>query len=210
MKSLLLVHPAPVKQHSETPSKLKPFKLQSWKMSRLVWKGLLSLAAIASVLSIAPNALAALRFGDTGAEVSRLQRSLGISADGIFGSRTESAVLNYQRQCGLQADGIAGTETLSALAAGSCSDGFLPLLPGEGESGGSSDFIGTGPYVVVVPGSGSDRLAAVQRIVPAARADDTGRGTFINAGGYGTRSGAESVSDRLKNVGLPARVDFRP
>jgi hypothetical protein len=136
-----------------------------------------------------------------------LQRALGISADGIYGSQTEAAVLSYQRRCGLQVDGIAGTETLSALAAGSCSDGFLPLLPGDDNFNGS---VGSGPYVVVVPGSGSDRLTAVQRIVSSARLDDAGRGTFINAGGYATRSGAESVSDRLKNVGLPARVDFRP
>jgi Putative peptidoglycan binding domain len=207
MKSLLLIHPDLAEQHSEDSSKLKPFKVQTWKMSRAIWQGMLSLLTIASVLSIAPNALAVLRLGDTGTEVSRLQRSLGISADGIFGSRTEAAVLNFQRQCGLQVDGIAGSETLSALAAGSCTDGFLPLLPGEGGSGGS---IGTGPYVVVVPGSGGDRLSAVQQIVPEARRDDAGRGSFINAGAYGTRSGAENVSDRLKNIGLPARVDFRP
>ncbi|HEY9641645.1 MAG TPA: peptidoglycan-binding domain-containing protein [Coleofasciculaceae cyanobacterium] len=210
MKSLLLIHPASAEPHSEDSSKLKPFKLQTWKMSRVACTGLLSLATIASILSIAPQALAALRFGDTGSEVSRLQNALGIPADGIFGSQTEAAVLSYQRQCGLQVDGIAGTQTLSSLAAGSCSGGFVPLLPSEGGSGGSGGSVGTGPYVVVVPGVSSDRLAAVQQIVPGARYDNSGRGTFINAGGYQTRSGAEGISNRLNNVGLPARVDFRP
>ncbi|HEY9625826.1 MAG TPA: peptidoglycan-binding domain-containing protein [Coleofasciculaceae cyanobacterium] len=203
MKSLLLNHPAVAEPNSEARSKLKPFKLQTRKMSSFAWRGLLSLAAIASILSIAPRALA-LQFGDTGSDVSRLQSALGIRADGIYGSQTQAAVYSYQERCGLRIDGIAGTETLSALAAGSC----LALRPDEGGGGGGGVI--NGPYVVVVPGSSSDRLAAVSRIAPDAFYDDAGRGSFINAGSYSSRSNAEDLSDRLKNVGLPARVDFRP
>ena len=81
-------------------------------------------------------------------------------------------------------------------------DGFVSLQPGR--TGG--------PYVVVVPGSNSNRLAKVQRVVPdAVIADASGlRGEYINAGGYRTRSAAERVSRSLKNVGLHSRVDFRP
>ena len=200
------------------PAKLQPVKLSSlapkrsaWK--RFAWKSLISVTAIATGLSIAPNAFAALYLGDTGKEVRNLQKALGISRDGIYGSQTEQAVTRYQRSCGLQVDGVAGTETLSSIAAGNCTanGGFVPINPGNGflplQPG-----ITAGPYVVVVPGSSSDRLAEVQRVVPEARtASASGlRGDYINAGGYGTRSAARRVSDQLQNNGLPARVDFRP
>jgi peptidoglycan hydrolase-like protein with peptidoglycan-binding domain len=186
-------------------------KLLGWKT--LAWNSLLSLTTIAVGLSIAPKAFAALHVGDTGREVRRLQRALGISDDGIYGSQTESAVIRYQQNCGLAVDGVAGTATLDSIAAGNCiaNGGFVPLQPGDGfvplQPGTS-----TGPYVVVVPGGSGDRLAAVQQVVPGASRDNTDdlRGAFINAGGYGTRSEARRVSNRLRDKGLPARVDFRP
>jgi peptidoglycan hydrolase-like protein with peptidoglycan-binding domain len=221
-----LIHPALAAQSSEQPLKLKQFKLQTPKLSsviqkRFVWKSLLFLTTIAAGLSIAPKAFAALHVGDTGREVRNLQKALGISTDGIYGTQTEQAVTRYQRSCGLEVDGIAGTSTLSSIAAGDCiasggyrpiypGGGFLPIQPGD-QSGGQSGGRG-GPYTVVVPGSSSDRLAAVQQIVPEASRDNARgeRGEFINAGGYGTRSAAERISNRLKDIGLPARVDFRP
>ena len=183
----------------------------AWK--KLARNSLLSLTAIAIGLSIAPKAFAALHVGDTGREVRRLQRALGIPEDGNYGSQTESAVIRYQQNCGLEVDGVAGTATLDSINAGNCiaNGGFTPLFPSEGfvplQPGTS-----TGPYVVVVPGGSSDRLAAVQQVVPGAIRTNTNglRGTFINAGGYRSRSEARSVSNRLRNKGLPARVDFRP
>lgn len=58
-----------------------------------------------------------LRRGSRGAEVSRLQRALGISADGIFGPATEAAVRQFQQGAGLTVDGVAGPNTLSRLFA---------------------------------------------------------------------------------------------
>ncbi|MBD3881291.1 peptidoglycan-binding protein [Phormidium tenue FACHB-886] len=198
--------------------KLKQFKLQTPKLSSLtsgfIWKGLLSVMAIASVLSIAPKASADLFFGNTGSDVRNLQTALGISADGVYGRETELAVIRYQRSCGLQVDGIAGDDTLSSIASGTCiadgdfrpifpgdDEGFRPILPG-GEVGG--------PYVVVVPDT--SRLDDVQQFVPNAfLADASGeRGEYINAGGYRSREDAGEASNRLRNNGLPARVVFRP
>jgi peptidoglycan hydrolase-like protein with peptidoglycan-binding domain len=52
-------------------------------------------------------------------EVRRLQRALGIQADGVFGPQTERAVKRYQRRHGLTADGVVGPVTRRALGLGS-------------------------------------------------------------------------------------------
>ncbi|MFF3750892.1 peptidoglycan-binding protein [Streptomyces sp. NPDC002018] len=65
-----------------------------------------------------------VREGSTGAAVERLQRALTaalgrtVSADGQFGSGTAQAVRDYQSSRGLTADGIVGAATWSALQAG--------------------------------------------------------------------------------------------
>lgn len=63
-----------------------------------------------------------LRYGSRGDEVVELQKrliTLGYlddAADGIFGSKTQAAVIKYQRANGLSADGIAGSITRAAVA----------------------------------------------------------------------------------------------
>jgi cell wall-associated NlpC family hydrolase len=56
-----------------------------------------------------------LRLGSHGAAVARVQRALGIRADGIFGPQTRRAVRAYQARHGLLVDGIVGPRTRSAL-----------------------------------------------------------------------------------------------
>ena len=73
--------------------------------------------AVASVL-LAPGAAQAakpLKRGSEGARVVQVQRWLDIDADGIFGSGTRRAVKGFQRRHGLTADGIVGPVTWSAL-----------------------------------------------------------------------------------------------
>lgn len=58
--------------------------------------------------------------GQSGTNVKALQlllayRGYSLSDDGIFGSVTKSAVMSFQTSRGLSADGIAGANTLSAL-----------------------------------------------------------------------------------------------
>jgi murein DD-endopeptidase MepM/ murein hydrolase activator NlpD len=62
-----------------------------------------------------------LRKGSKGESVKELQRLLGISADGIYGNKTVSAVKAFQKKNGLTADGIAGSQTMSKLGGGSSS-----------------------------------------------------------------------------------------
>lgn len=56
-----------------------------------------------------------LKKGSTGPSVVLLQTKLGITADGIFGSQTETAVKNFQAFHGLTIDGIVGPQTWAAL-----------------------------------------------------------------------------------------------
>lgn len=65
--------------------------------------------------------MAALKQGSVGLEVKKLQARLkeqGFSnelPDGKFGAKTKAAVIAFQKSKGLTADGVAGPKTLSAL-----------------------------------------------------------------------------------------------
>lgn len=53
--------------------------------------------------------------GSRGDCVKVVQRAVGVSADGIFGSNTEQAVRTYQRNHRLSSDGIVGRNTWAAI-----------------------------------------------------------------------------------------------
>jgi peptidoglycan hydrolase-like protein with peptidoglycan-binding domain len=61
---------------------------------------------------------AAARVASRGRDVARLQRKLGVAADGVFGPQTERALKRWQRRHGLVADGIAGPVTRRAMGLG--------------------------------------------------------------------------------------------
>ena len=63
-----------------------------------------------------------LKYGSQGDEVKKLQEALnsqgyGLSADGIYGAKTQAAVRDYQSKNGLSVDGIAGVNTQGKLYA---------------------------------------------------------------------------------------------
>lgn len=66
----------------------------------------------------APTPSTVIRKGSTGSLVSRVQAFLGITADGIFGAQTDTAVRAYQAALGLTVDGIVGAQTWEAINAG--------------------------------------------------------------------------------------------
>ena len=63
-----------------------------------------------------------LKRGSKGSHVKELQTALELSADGIFGSGTESAVRKFQSENGLTADGVVGTKTWEAIGIDTDSD----------------------------------------------------------------------------------------
>ena len=89
---------------------------------------------LTACLCVVPAA-AALREGDRGNEVRKVQEKLKQwgyytgEADGIFGPKTAEAVRSFQRKNGLTVDGIVGTQTYRAL-------GITP----QGSSSGSSNY----------------------------------------------------------------------
>lgn len=55
------------------------------------------------------------KIGSRGNEVVKIQKAVGVSADGVYGARTKEAVAVWQRAHGLTADGIVGYKTWVAM-----------------------------------------------------------------------------------------------
>ena len=68
--------------------------------------------------------------------------------------------------------------------------------------------VGSGAYVVAVPGTNPVDLVQVRRIVPGAYFDRAREGSFINAGGYSSFDAANSLTYFLRNNNLNARVIY--
>lgn len=56
-----------------------------------------------------------LKKGYVGEDVRKLQKILGLKTDGIFGEKTERAVIKYQMHHEIQPNGIVGNETWTVL-----------------------------------------------------------------------------------------------
>lgn len=109
----------------------------------------------ATVFAVTDATAATYRYGSQGDAVRRIQRVLrdegfySYYIDGIYGSRTVTAVKAFQRSCGLTADGICGPVTLRYL--------------------GLEQYASTG-------GSGSGDLALLARIIAAEARGETYNG----------------------------------
>jgi hypothetical protein len=77
-----------------------------------------ALAGITAFQASHPDAAVAAVVKSRGADVRKLQRAIGVPADGVFGPHTERALKRWQRSHGLVADGIAGPNTRAVLGLG--------------------------------------------------------------------------------------------
>jgi N-acetylmuramoyl-L-alanine amidase len=126
------------------------------------------------LLSLSP---AHLFVGDDVAALQDRLLELGFDAgrvDGVFGTRTESALRSFQREYGLLADGSCGPSTLRALRQlGRLVVGGRPQQLRETEALHRSGSSLAGKVVVVDPGhGGSDRGAVGHGLEEAAIAED--------------------------------------
>ncbi len=94
--------------------------------------GIGAFAAVAAIEAGDPEPAYAVVVKSRGPDVRQLQRAIGVSADGVFGSQTERALRRWQRSHGLVADGIAGPSTRAALGLGAG-----PVLKRRGGQGGA-------------------------------------------------------------------------
>ena len=98
---------------------------------------LINVVVIMFVQSLLDANAAVYKQGSTGSTVSQIQTKLknwgyyGGKVDGIYGSRTVSAVKSFQKKNGLAADGICGSKTLAALG----------ISSGTNAKSGSVDFL---------------------------------------------------------------------
>lgn len=120
-----------------------------------------------------------LKVGSRGEDVRTLQNqlnALGFSAgkaDGIFGSATRNAVINFQRSRGLAADGIVGPATVAAINAALNQSGKDEDKPGNDDKDnptdrGDSDRPTFTPWK---PASGKINLVWDRNLVPLKHTD---------------------------------------
>ena len=60
-------------------------------------------------------------FALTRDQTAAVQEKVGVTADGVMGPQTRSAIKRFQRRNGLTADGVAGPQTLAAMGISSAS-----------------------------------------------------------------------------------------
>ncbi|MFL0253008.1 N-acetylmuramoyl-L-alanine amidase [Clostridium neuense] len=97
-----------------------------------------------------------LKGGSNGDVVKWIQKRFGISADGIFGSDTKQAVINFQKANGLDADGVIGKMTWTKLLSAAVQNST-----GSNNTGGNNST--TGNTTPAQNGSGS--VAELQTIL---------------------------------------------
>ncbi len=116
---------------------------QPWgKHRNLVLFSLVCLLVL--LVPIRCQAASLLRYGSVGEEVTALQQSLSRAGfdpgpiDGIFGVKTEAALIRFQKSAGIGVDGICGPETRAAL------DRVLGVSRGGGSLRGRTIVIDAG------------------------------------------------------------------
>lgn len=122
----------------------------------------------------ASSSTVTVRKGDRGGAVRRVQRRLGLTADGVFGPQTNRAVRRFQRRRRLTADGIVGPITRRALGLRRFSRDSV--IHPRGQSGGGAPAGG-----VPADDERSVRLPRVLRRI--AECESGGDPTAVSPGG---------------------------
>jgi peptidoglycan hydrolase-like protein with peptidoglycan-binding domain len=120
MENLAYIHLAEAYEQQNIPH--TPSRKIKWpNFSARAISSAISVVLTASVFGATVPALAVIKVGNSGDQVTQVQRRLQelgyfkSKATGYYGSLTQDAVKNFQRNNGLVADGIIGPNTEQAL-----------------------------------------------------------------------------------------------
>ncbi|MFN6464291.1 MAG: peptidoglycan-binding protein [Nostoc sp. DedVER02] len=69
-------------------------------------------------------------------------------------------------------------------------------------------LVANNPYRVIIPISGNDTLSKVQQYIPDAITEQSHLGDYVNAGAFSDRAQAETLTRKLRSLGLDARVKY--
>ncbi|MEH2372148.1 MAG: peptidoglycan-binding protein [Nostoc sp.] len=172
-----------------------------------------------------------LTVGDRGENVRLVQErlsQLGFSntnPDGFFNDYTRQSVIGFQQSSRLNSTGNVDWQTWQALGLNSVTvtnstenNGYLlpqtsrDVLPPTNDyvipvTNGNT-LVANNPYRVIVPISSHDTLSKVQQYIPNAVTQQSGLGDYVNAGAFSDRTQAETLSKKLRSLGLDARVKY--
>jgi peptidoglycan hydrolase-like protein with peptidoglycan-binding domain len=173
-----------------------------------------------------------LTVGDRGENVRVVQARLAqlgffsnANPDGIFNDYTRQSVIAFQQYSRINSTGNVDWQTWQALglngstvvnytenndyvladtnryALPPANDYVVPVTNGN-------TLVANNPYRVIIPISSNDTLSKVQQYIPNAVAEQSGLGDYVNAGAFSDRAQAETLTKKLRSLGLDARVKY--
>ncbi|MEH2005105.1 peptidoglycan-binding domain-containing protein [Nostoc sp.] len=172
-----------------------------------------------------------LTVGDQGENVRLVQERLSqmgfsnTNPDGFFNDYTRQSVIAFQQSSRLNSTGNVDWQTWQALGLNSSNlansaetndyvltetsrdvlpptnDYVMPVTNGN-------TLVANNPYRVIVPISNNDTLSKVQQYLPNAVTEQSNLGDYVNAGAFSDRAQAETLSKKLRSLGLDARVKY--
>ena len=172
-----------------------------------------------------------LTVGDRGENVTLVQErlaQLGFSntnPDGVFNDYTRQSVIAFQQHSRINSTGNVDWQTWEALGLNGSTGGNYTqnndyvladtnryALPPANEyvvpvTNGNT-LVANNPYRVIIPISNNDTLSKVQQYIPNAVAEQSNLGDYVNAGAFSDRTQAETLTKKLRSLGIDARVKY--
>ncbi|BBD69854.1 peptidoglycan binding domain-containing protein [Nostoc commune NIES-4072] len=153
--------------------------------------------------------------------------------DGFFSDYTRGSVIAFQQSSRLNSTGNVDWQTWEALGLNNSNasnstetNGYVfssnndyvapqtnryALPPTNGYvvpvSNGNT-LVANNPYRVIVPISNNDTLSKVQQYIPTAVTEQSHLGDYVNAGAFSDRAQAETLTKKLRSLGIDARVKY--
>ncbi|MDZ7969229.1 MAG: peptidoglycan-binding protein [Nostoc sp. DedSLP03] len=172
-----------------------------------------------------------LTVGDRGENVRLVQErlaQLGFSntnPNGVFNDYTRQSVIAFQQYSRINSSGNVDWQTWEALGLNGSTGGSYTqnndyvladtnryVLPPANDyvvpvTNGNT-LVANNPYRVIIPISSNDTLSKVQQYIPNAVAEQSNLGDYVNAGAFSDRAQAETLTKKLRSLGLDARVKY--